>query len=158
MSEIKIVAFMQNPWFPEGTQKHHLDRYTTDQEFHRRVLANTVSGRRLLESFGHPFFDRIWWDNVCPKATHRPDGQGTVDMMHVERVISEQDPDLILTFGTLASEALQRSAGAIRRKVMHCHHPNARHRTQREMSDFAITVMQWVREQEILKMDVADES
>src|SRR5688572_8073089 len=134
MSELKIAAFMQNAWFPPGTQKHHLDRYITDQVFHRRILRGTMSGRRLTEAFGDTFFDRIWWDNVAPRATLLASGHSATDMPHVERVIAEQGPRLILTFGTQAKEAIALSVGGMKLKVMNCRHPNARGIRQREIN------------------------
>ncbi len=62
-----VVAFLQNPWFPPGTRKGVVDRYTLDQDFHKRLLANTMSGRRLLQAFGQEDFKKIWWDNVSPE-------------------------------------------------------------------------------------------
>lgn len=133
----KIVAFLQNPWFPPGTKKEHIDRYNTDQAFHQRLLRNTMSGQRLMQAFGEHMFKRIWWDNVSPEAADEAKGITPADMAHIERVIDEQGPDLVLCFGKSAKEAIDRSAGSITRKIMYCHHPNARYKTQDELNAFA---------------------
>jgi hypothetical protein len=146
---MKIVAFLQNPWFPPGTKKEHVDKYTTDQRFHRRLLANTMSGRRLLEAFGEDTFKEIWWDNVSPDPAWTSAGVTSTVMAHVERVLREQDPDLILVFGLQAKQAVSRSVGSIKRKVMACHHPNARFKTQEDLNKFALDVRIWRLEQEI---------
>lgn len=133
----KILAFLQNPWFPPGTKKEHIDRYTTDQEFHQRLLSRTMSGQRLLNAFGAGMFARIWWDNVSPEAAEEASGKTEIDMRHVEKVIDEQSPDLILCFGKPAQEAVDKAAGAITRKILYCHHPNARYKTQDDLNKFA---------------------
>jgi hypothetical protein len=138
-----ITAFLQNPWFPPGTRRETIDKYTTDAEFHRRVLARSMSGQRLVMAFGRDFYDRIHWDNVAPTAAEQSAGITDVDHEHVERVISETDPHLIITFGKIAEEALK---GRLRAEIPHyaCFHPNARGRTSAELSQFAIWVAEWV--------------
>jgi hypothetical protein len=142
--KVTIMAFMQNPWFPYGTEKGIIDRYRTNQEFHRRLLSESMSGQRLLMAFGREWFERIWWDNVAPEAADEPRKKTPVDMKHVEAMIQIVKPDLILTFGKMAQEALDTSAGAISKKLMYCHHPNARFRTQSELDQFAQEVFDWV--------------
>lgn len=146
MNHPTILAFMQNPWFPVGTARTHIDRYLTDQEFHRRVLAGSMSGGRLKDAFGPDMFNRIWWDNVAPEAATFAAGQMEIDFDHVERVIERVKPDLILTFGNLAERAIVSSIQAADMLYMPCHHPNARHRTSADLADFAIRVASWVDE------------
>lgn len=143
---MKIVAFMQNPWFPPGTQRAHVDRYRTDQEFHQRLLSRTMSGGRLLQAFGPDTFSKIWWDNVAPEAAEEAAGQTEIDYDHVERVIHTQKPDLIISFGALAERALDNSIGAIEIPYMCCHHPNARGKTVSDLAQFAIDVQQKIEE------------
>lgn len=145
---MKIVAFMQNPWFPPDTRKELIDKYLTDQDFHRRLLGQTMSGHRLKVAFGDEWFARIFWDNVAPLASPHASGITKPDMAHVDKIITEQKPGLILTFGTLAKETLLKCSGAVRTKLLHCHHPNARHHTQAELDQFAQEVRDWVMCQE----------
>lgn len=145
---MKIVAFLQNPWFKEGTDPAIANRYVTDQVFHRKILARTMSGHRLLTAFGQEDFNSIWWDNVAPLAADYASGITPPDPKHIDRVLSSQAPELILTFGLLAKDAINRSPGSVRKKVMHCHHPNARFHTQSELNDFAQEVRDWVMCQE----------
>ena len=143
MLQMTILAFMQNPWFPPNTAKRHVELYNTDQEFHRRLLAGTMSGRRLRQAFGD-LFGKIHWDNVAPAAAEEASGVTDVDMKHVERVIGEVKPQLILTFGTLAKGALENSIRAYKIKRMDCHHPNARGRTQGDLDQFASDVQSYI--------------
>jgi hypothetical protein len=141
---MKILAFLQSPsdaTFPD-TEKHLLDKYRDDQAYHRKMLRQSMTGNRLYQSFG-PLFDEIHWDNVAPIKE--------VDHEHINDMIVKMEPDLILTFGNDARDALADSIGAIRIKVMECHHPNARYRTQSELDDFAAKVREYVlmKEREI---------
>jgi len=141
--KINIVAFMQNPWFPPGTQREVIDRYKTDQEFHRRLLRETMSGYRLHQAFGD-LFDRIHWDNVAPEAVDHPKKRSPVNVKHVDNVILTVKPNLILTFGEVAREAIADSIAAIRIKTMYCHHPNARYKFQADLDYFGQQVWDYV--------------
>lgn len=141
---MKIVAFMQNPWFPAGTAQRHVERYNTDQEFHRYLLEGTMSGRRLKQAF-KTLFHQIYWDNVAPTAADVPAGITEASPEWVDKVIREQQPDIILTFGTLAKEVLTTQALVpTRAKMFHCHHPNARHKTQADLDAFAGEVYHYI--------------
>jgi len=150
---MKIVAFMQNPWFPPGTQKRHVELYNTDQDFHRTLLANTMSGKRLKQAF-KSMFDQIYWDNVAPAAAEEACGKTDVDIEWVEKVIAQQRPDLILTFGTLAKDALAEAIVPTACRVMSCHHPNARFRTQADLDTFAGEVYHYVCTHESVRRSV----
>jgi hypothetical protein len=138
-----LLAFMQNPWFPPGTSKGIIDRYLTDQAFHRKLLSRTMSGNRLVQAFGSDMFNRIWWDNVAPKHSEESSGMTAIEATHVERVIQQVKPDMILTFGTLAEQAVLNSLAAEDLLYLPCHHPNARGKSMQDLSDFAIQVIQW---------------
>jgi uracil-DNA glycosylase len=149
---MKIVAFMQNPWSPPGTDKRHVQLYSTNQDFHRRLLRGTMSGNRLQQAFGS-LFDTIWWDNASPEAADAPEGKTRADSDHIIRVLKEQQPDIVITFGTMAKEALIEVIGSTRHlrafkspHLMCCHHPNARYRTQQDLNDFAMLVITKRRE------------
>ena len=144
--KVKVLAFMQNPWFPVDTKKEHVDRYITDQEFHQRILARSMSGGRLLQAFGPTMFGKIWWDNVAPAAAVEAAGKTDIDMIHVERIISEVKPGLILTFGNLAKDALEDSIQGDKIPRLHCHHPNARHKTMADLGQFGVEVSAWLEE------------
>ena len=143
MNHPKITAFMQNPWFSPGTRPEIIDRYKTDQEFHRRLLAQTMSGGRLLNAFGPEMFNRIHWDNVAPNAAVEAAGETDLDMNHVESVIEKTAPNLIITFGKLAEEAMEKSILAVTIDYMVCHHPNARGKTAGDLGQFAVEVEAW---------------
>ncbi len=148
-----ITAFMQNPWFPLGTDLKHIEMYTTNQEFHRRILARSMSGGRLVQAFGPELFNKIWWDNVAPVAADHSSGVTEVDNNHVAVIVEKTKPDLIITFGVIAMGAIHRCLYADGIQKMNCHHPNARHRTAAELADFAIRVQGWVDDWKIKQND-----
>lgn len=99
-----IVAFLQNPWFHPKTTGTFVMRYRDNQEFHRRVLRNSLTGRRLTKSFG-TYFDKIHWDNVNWRHTTDPKGRLPADLNHVKRVLTLKNPELVLLFGKVAQRA-----------------------------------------------------
>ncbi len=143
MKEPQILAFMQNPWFPAGTQKEVIDKYRTNQEFHRRLLARCMSGNRLLTAFGPKMFNAIWWDNVAPLAAVEAAGVTDINMQHVESTIAEVKPDMIICFGKIAEKALEQSILAINIDFLCCHHPDARGYSQIDLGQFAVEVEEW---------------
>jgi len=146
MKQPRILAFMQNPWFEPGTRPEIIDRYKTDQEFHRRLLARTMSGQRLLTAFGPTMFMEIWWDNVAPKAAVEAAGVTDIDMQHVDKLICDYKPDIILAFGKLAEKALDNSFYAELIPYFCCHHPNARGYTMLDLAAFAVQITDWINE------------
>lgn len=142
---------MQNPWFKPGTAQSHIDMYTHDQDFHRRVLGMSMSGRRLMQAFGE-YYDKIWWDNANPLPVDKPDGRQKPNVHHMISVICRKEPMLVVTIGGQAYEGMQqidvmehelRMPHYIR---MHIHHPNARGRTQAELTAFATKVIAYIQE------------
>lgn len=144
---MKILAFLQNPWFSVETDPTVIERYRTDQAFHRKYLRGTMSGNRLAMAFSG-LFDQIHWDNVSTDHTNESSGITTVDMAHVENLIRTYKPNLILTFGQLAMETMRKSLYADGVPKMACHHPNARHKTQADLDLFVQKVTDYITEKE----------
>lgn len=138
---MKIVAFLQNPWFPDHVAERHKKLYGTDVNFRRRVLARSMSGRRLITAFGYDLYESIWWDNANPECTSHAAGLNKADWDHIARVVAEQKPKLVLTFGNQARDGFTRAQlicpTTYEIETLHCHHPNARHKTQADLNNFA---------------------
>lgn len=135
-----IVAFLQNPWFPPGTDERHLTNYQIDVDFRRRVLSMSMTGKRLVEAFGQEWYHKIWWDNANPVAAEKASGALIPNETHIKMVVEQQKPELILTFGILARDGLHRALWLTDMTwipLLHCHHPNARVRTQDDLNNFA---------------------
>jgi hypothetical protein len=133
---------MQNPWFKPGTKQRYIDMYRHDQDFHRRILAMCMSGKRLMQAFGH-LYEEVWWDNANPEPVFKASGRQDPDIYHMMSVITRLAPKVVVTMGGQAYEGMQRierMEHEIRLPQyvrMHCHHPNARHRTQLDLDTFA---------------------
>lgn len=140
--KLTILAFLQNPWFSDV--KEDVDRFRTDQEVRRRFLKNTVVGYRLHQAFGEEMWKRIWWESVSPTITDHPRRKSAKQQDHVDAIIATIKPDLILTFGEEAKEAVSDSVMAIRKKLMFCHHPGSRTHYQVDLDTFAQHVWDYV--------------
>jgi len=105
---MKIVAFLQNPWFRPGTDQRLIDLYRTNQEFHRRVLRLSATGKALYNAFGPKLYSEIHWDNANPRSGSTRDTKYPPDMVHMENVIVAQNPDVLLLFGRQAQDGIDR--------------------------------------------------
>lgn len=147
---MNIVAFLQNPWFKEGTAERYIHMYRDDQLFHRRALAMSMSGKRLVTAFGE-LYDRIHWDNTNWRPAWYAAGIEAPDFSHITRVLHMLPRwDAVLLFGRQAEDSV---TGAIEQMpngdrewadkfIIHtCHHPNARHKTQEHLNAFGTRIM-----------------
>lgn len=96
---MKILAFLQNPWFKPGTDERHVRMYAENDDFRRRVLAMSATGRALIRAFGEPLYSRIVWDNASPAHGERRDAQFPPDIVHMMTSIVRNQPDVLLLFG-----------------------------------------------------------
>lgn len=146
---MKIVGFLQNPWFPPGTREEHIIAYRDDQDFHRRLLEGTMSGRRLSVAF-EDLYDAIHWDNTNWRPAFMASGREEPDHQHMMDVVKREQPDLILCFGNQARDAMRAIGRLFNKKhdFLHCHHPNARGKTQMDLNNFAIMVRSKLHELE----------
>src|SRR6266576_235622 len=140
---MKLLAFMQNPWFPEGTALRMIMDYRDNQDFHRRMLMATMSGSRLQSAFKELFI-RIIWDNVQWRPDWMLNGVITPDYLHVQKSLNTHQPTIVITFGNVAYDCLSskqiQPCQSWDGTVMRCHHPNARFRTQADLDKFAYSV------------------
>jgi len=148
---------MPNPWFPPGTDEQLIYAYRTKQDVHQDLFKATDAGYRLKQAFGDDMFKQIHWANVAPEAVDHPKKRSPIDMKHVEGILSVVRPNLILTFGEVARQAVTDSIMAMRIKQMNCHHPNARYKFQTDLDYFAQQVWDYVlmmeRKDEFTKAD-----
>lgn len=146
----EIVAFLQNPWFEEGTLQRLIDAYRADIKLRRKVLAESMTGKRLLSAFGEDWYNSILWDNANPTESCVASGFSLPDFSHIRKVIEQNKPKLILTFGAHARGGICAVQLADMTEIPHliCHHPNARHKTMQDLIDFANTVKIYCSKQE----------
>lgn len=108
---MKIVAFLQNPWFKPGTPERTIQRYNEDQRFHRAVLALSPSGKRLKLAFGKGLYDRIVWENASPLPAFSSAEIKHHDLSHMIRVLGREKPALIIAFGAEARKGARNLGG-----------------------------------------------
>ena len=140
--DIKILAFLQNCWFPKDTKADYINRYLTDDVFRRRVLSRGWSGRRLINSFGENFFSKVIWENASIEVGSHSSYCGSPDLHHVQCMIDKHNPDLILTFGVVAKSSVELLNTGI--PIMSTKHPNARGFKKNMLDHFARNVKQYI--------------
>lgn len=136
---MKVVAFLQNAWFPPDTRLEIICKYISDDRFRRRVLAKGYSGKRIIKIFGEKLFNTIIWNNVSLEVGAKSDHCGKPDLEHVESVVKIHRPQLILAFGKVAENTLRFLYKQDRIKnvvILSTKHPNARHFPDSELQRF----------------------
>jgi hypothetical protein len=141
---MKILAFLQNCWFPADTQIDYVNKYLSDDVFRRRVLARGWTGRRLINSLGEKLFSMIIWDNASVEVGTVAEHDGTPDLNHVEERIEYHKPDLILTFGKTALGAVN-LVNRDRIPVLSTKHPSARGFKRHELDSFANKIKEAIK-------------
>lgn len=121
---VKILAFLQNPWFKPGTNPLLIKKYRLDQDFHRRVLYMSATGRALYRAFGPELYREIIWENANWRHGDERDSKMPPDATHMAYVITMHRPELILCFGEQAKKGIAKLA--VTAEVLYAYHPMAR--------------------------------
>lgn len=114
----KIVAFLQNQWFknPEKIKKI-IERTTRDRaetmtasevrEFYIKTFLfwGCLTGRRLCVAFGKELCDRIVWEECSKEIGGKSSAAFPADLVHMQSVVDNHKPDIVLAFGGIASNA-----------------------------------------------------
>lgn len=139
---MRVVAFLQNCWFEPGTPQHIIYKYLQDPTYRRKVLALTMSGKRLTRAFGS-YYDEIHWDNASINVGTAAHMKFDADTEHMMGVIGEHSPVCIIAFGRVAFGGLQQIATRYGAKANwhYCPHPNARGPTQNDFNNFASEII-----------------
>lgn len=146
---MKIVAFLQNPWFRAGIEPRHVAMYRENQDFHRRVLAMSATGRALIRAFGEELYGAVHWDNACPNHGFVRGATFPPDVEWMARVFAAQRPDVVLLFGKQAQVGWDEMEDAIGMKnwnpphevaVFGAPHPMARGSAQKHIERIAADV------------------
>ena len=106
-----IVAFLQNQYF-HNPQKAR-DLYDRNPELRERLnrqflFAGCVAGRRLERAFGYDSCQQIIWEEISPEIGGQSNSIFPADQIHINRVISKHQPNIILAFGNPAVTALRK--------------------------------------------------
>jgi len=122
---MKIVAFLQNPWFRPGTNPLLIKKYRTDQEFHRRVLFMSATGRALHAAFSQELYGKIMWENANPAHGDERRSKLPADIGHMATVLVAEKPDLIICFGREARKGMNKLMSEHWPNVLFAPHPMA---------------------------------
>lgn len=103
------VAFMQNQWVRDPERvKALIARH--GEPYRRRLIATALfagclSGRRLKAAFGDAC-RRIVWEESTREIAGDPRTVFPADPVHIQAVIAEIKPTVVLTFGRIAGAAV----------------------------------------------------
>lgn len=125
-----VVAFMQNMWVRNPAKvRASIERmhWMKRDEYRLRLIryclfAGCVSGRRLKAAFGG-LCDEIIWEEATNEIANNPKVVLPPAPRHIECVLDEFNPDVVITFGRVASDAVAKIWPA---KLIRVCHPAAR--------------------------------
>jgi hypothetical protein len=106
------------------------------------VLALTPTGKVLIKMFGKEFYEKIWWDNASPVHGATRDHREKPDLAHIQTVLEQIKPKLVVCFGNSAMEGLVDHESEF--EILKCPHPMARGVTSKQFADFAMQVKKFV--------------
>jgi hypothetical protein len=130
---MKVVAFLQNQWFknPEKIAKMYARTGTTPEgraQLNRIFLFyKSLTGKRIKAAFGQDACREIIWEEASREIAGESDGSFPADTSHIKAVIQHFEPDAILCFGKIVSDAVRVLMPRI--PVIYGPHPAARHAT-----------------------------
>lgn len=118
MNKIKVVGFLQNPWSPFYAGD------TWPRESWLKALWKSRSGQRLklmlCDEIG------FWFDNATPIVCENPKDVIPPDINHIRKILSEQKPDIIITFGVHAAGGVMAVRNEFSQPLMILPHPTYR--------------------------------
>lgn len=145
---MKIVAFMQNMWVRDparvaaGIARH-------GEQIRRRYITaflfnGCLTGRRLKQYLGD-LTEQIVWEEASREVTSTASAKVTADLGHIGIVLIENNPDLVISFGKIASDALKKWELAARAGVRFVYSPHPAARNQLDQSRFREAMQQVVK-------------
>ena len=119
-----ILGLLQNQWARDPQRVRETFARQPDQRHMliRRMLARSLSGRRLKRALG-PWFDIITWEEASPEITATSSESPPPDPAHVQAVIDKIKPCLVFAFGRQAQQCMLTVGGP---GVMGLPHPASR--------------------------------
>lgn len=116
--KIKVVGFLQNPWSPVYAGG------TWPRESWLRALWKSRSGQRLRIML----CDEIdfHFDNATPIVCENPRDVIPPDIDHIRKVLKEQNPDIIVTFGIHAASGVFEVKDEFKKPILLLPHPTYR--------------------------------
>jgi hypothetical protein len=122
---MKVLAFLQNQWVNEPEKVVAMIARTPKvrPRLIKYALFQSLTGHRLKQVFGDECLE--WeWDNASPQIGSHSASCFPADPEHIKAVLEEHKPDVVLTFGKVASDALKKTCDNF--KLIVGPHPAAR--------------------------------
>ena len=132
---MKIVAFLQNQWWkdPEGVKRvieESDDPEKRRRRFIRYGLSICATGKRLekclLPEIGCETFKEIYWENSSREIGGKSSSKFPADPKHMQAVYDSESPDVILCFGKVAKDGLDKISVHVHCKLLYAVHPASR--------------------------------
>ena len=129
---MKILAFLQNQWFPEPQKIQRIfDRYPDRRNdlIARFLFAGCRTGKRLISALGEELCGRIIWEESSPRLGSHASSKFPADFDHIEDAIKRFNPDVIVCFGKISGDAVReaverfRSVHGMTFPVLYAPHP-----------------------------------
>lgn len=98
-NKIKVVGFLQNAWSPYFAGGHWPRRNWLE------ALKRSRTGQRL-KHMDHEQIE-MWYDESTPEIADNPKTVLPADLNHMRKVLREQQPKYIVTFGMPAMKAMK---------------------------------------------------
>jgi len=141
---LKIVAFLQNPWFKPGTPRRLIARYRDDPVFRRRVLGAARTGLLLRRMLGEALFESICWENANPRHGTDRLAAFPAEVRHMRRVIHRHAPEVVVLFGRQAQDGFDRIRTPGSFVVLRAPHPQARGSYKRHLAEVSAALREIV--------------
>lgn len=130
---MKVLAFLQNQWFndPEKVRAMIARQPAVRRRLiHYSLFAGCRTGLILKAGLGEDWCRKIVWEEASPEIGGEASSVFPADHVHIQKVIEEVHPDVILALGKVASDAVN-SLCPIRNLPKRCTIINVIHPTAR---------------------------
>lgn len=136
---IPIVAFLQNQWWknPERVKKQIAD-HADPEKYRLRLIRYGLSicttGKRLekylLPTIGPKIWEQILWENSSRHIGGKSSSAFPADPKHMRSVLNVEQVKVVLCFGKIAKEGLDKVIVTPGITVLYADHPAARNGPQ----------------------------
>src|SRR3990172_3724574 len=113
-----VVGVLQNAWSPS----HNWDQNTEHGYLQwTRALLFSMTGSRLLKCLGPDMYAKIAWHNSSNSVARKPRGAEIADPNHIQLILRQRQPTLIVAFGQIAERAVNYALWPAHKTIVVCH-------------------------------------
>lgn len=125
---VVCVAFLQNMWVKDPVRVRELiARNGEDYRLrlmHLSLFSGCLTGRRIKSAFGDELLKTMHFEEASREIAGDSKTICPPDHDHIRAVLEAQSPDIVLTFGRVASDAVSQHWTG---RMIKMPHPAARH-------------------------------